>query len=156
METIYVLIQENLKYFAWAFGLVSVLWGMFLYFNKQSHDKTMENLKHSLILEQEEHLPLIRKLSELEELAGEAKEIVTSYKSVQHKRASFSPIYEKLDQFAGQLSRYPQLMQSIRDLNHYCAIMVQDDPHDSCRDDVLNFYKILINESENVKRDIRA
>ncbi|MCX5819510.1 MAG: hypothetical protein NT047_06325 [Deltaproteobacteria bacterium] len=82
METIYVLIQENLKYFAWAFGLVSVLWGMFLYFNKQSHDKTMENLKHSSILEQEEHLPLIRKLSELEELAGEAKEIVTSYKSV--------------------------------------------------------------------------
>ena len=156
MEIVYELIQKNPEYFAWAFGLVNVLWGVFVYFNKQSHDKAIEELKHSLILKQEENLPLIRKLSELEELAGEAKEIVTSYRTVQQKRELVSPIYEKLDQFAGQFSKYPQLMQSIRDLNQFSEIMVQDNPHETCRDDVLTYYKALIIESENVKRNIKA
>lgn len=156
MEVVYELIQQNPKYFAWAFGLINVLWIVFAYFNKQSHDKAMENLKYSLVLEQEEKLPLIKKLSELEAQAGEAKEIVTSYKANQQKKKMFSPIYEKLEQYAGQLSKYPQLMQSIRDLNQYCSIMIQDDPHDSCRDDVLKYYKVLVVELENVKRSIKA
>ncbi|MBW2558836.1 MAG: hypothetical protein JRD69_08415 [Deltaproteobacteria bacterium] len=156
MEIIYELIQKNPKYFAWAFGLVNVLWGMFIYFNKQSHDKKMEKLKYSLRLKLEENLPLMKKLSELEELAGEAKEIVTSHKAKQLKREEFSSIYKKLDQLAGHFSKHPRLMQSIRDLNQYGAIMVQNDPHDPCRDDVLNFYKTLIIESENIKRNITA
>jgi len=156
MEIVYLLIKENPKFFAWAFGFVNILRGVFVYFNKQSHDKAMENLKHALKLEQEETLPLLRKLCELEELAGEAKEIVTSYKATEHKRKQFSPIYEKLDQFAGKLSKYPELMQSIRDLNQYSTIMLQDDHSKSCQDDVLKFYKALINESENVKRKFKA
>ena len=156
MEIVYNFIQENPKFFAWAFGLINVLWGVFVYFNKQSHDKAMENLKHALIIKQEETVPLLRKLYELEELAGEAKEIVTSYKATDHKRKQFSPIYEKLEQFAGKLSKYPELMQSIRNLNQYCAIMVEDNPHKSCRDDVLKFYKALINELEHIKGKLKA
>ncbi|MFY2833627.1 hypothetical protein [Vibrio parahaemolyticus] len=53
MESIYSIIQENPDYFAWVFGLVNALWGIFLYFNKQSHDKALENLKHGLSLEAE-------------------------------------------------------------------------------------------------------
>ncbi|ENB2089763.1 hypothetical protein [Vibrio alginolyticus] len=53
MESVYNVIQENPDYFAWVFGVVNVLWGLFVYFNKQSHDKALENLKHGLSLEAE-------------------------------------------------------------------------------------------------------
>lgn len=51
METIYSVIQENPDYFVWVFGLINVLWGLFAYFNKQSHDKALAKLKHELILD---------------------------------------------------------------------------------------------------------
>ncbi|MUK39684.1 hypothetical protein GNP82_19305 [Aliivibrio fischeri] len=51
METIYNVIQENPDYFAWVFGIVNVLWGLFVYFNKQSHDKALATLKHELTLD---------------------------------------------------------------------------------------------------------
>lgn len=51
MQTIYEFIQDNPAFFAWAFGIVNVLWGLFAYFNKQSHDKTLANLTHTLRLE---------------------------------------------------------------------------------------------------------
>jgi hypothetical protein len=158
MEIIYSFIQENPKIVTWAFALFNVFLGMFYFFKKQSHDKAMENIKHSLIIKKEETLPLFKKLSELEELAGEAKEIVTSYKAIENKRKQFGTIYERLDQFAGKLSKYPKLMSLIRDLNQHCAIMVQDeeDPHKSCRDDVLKFYNNLINEINNVKEKLKG
>jgi len=34
MEIIYTLIQENPQFYAWAFGVINILWGVFLYFNK--------------------------------------------------------------------------------------------------------------------------
>ncbi len=156
MEIIYNLIQENPEYFAWAFGIVNGLWGIFIYFNKQSHKKAMASLKHSLVIEQEINVPLVRKLSELEELAGEAKEIINSHMTIENKRERFVPIYEGLSKYAGQLSKYPLLMQAIRDLNQYSAIMVTDDPHKSCREDVLNFYKTLIQQSEKIKDTLKA
>lgn len=53
MSAIYEVIQENPEYFAWAFGVVNVLWGLFVYFNKQSHDRAMARLKSDLGLEAE-------------------------------------------------------------------------------------------------------
>lgn len=53
MSAIYAAIQENPEYFAWAFGVVNVLWGLFVYFNKQSHDRAMARLKNDLALESE-------------------------------------------------------------------------------------------------------
>lgn len=53
MSAIYEVIQENPDYFAWAFGVVNVLWGLFVYFNKQSHDRAMARLKSDLGLEAE-------------------------------------------------------------------------------------------------------
>src|SRR5690554_3093370 len=53
MSAIYAAIQENPEYFAWAFGVVNVLWGFFVYFNKQSHDRAMARLKSDLGLEAE-------------------------------------------------------------------------------------------------------
>lgn len=48
MERFYLLIAENPGYFTWAFGLVNVFWLLFVYFNKQSHDKTLIHLKQDL------------------------------------------------------------------------------------------------------------
>ncbi|CAH6870706.1 conserved hypothetical protein [Vibrio chagasii] len=48
METIYNVIQENPEYFAWFFGVVNVLWGVFIYFNKQTHDKNLKKVELDL------------------------------------------------------------------------------------------------------------
>lgn len=53
MEQIYSLVQENPKFFAWIFGIINVLWGIFLYFNKQSHDKNLAKIKNELSIEAE-------------------------------------------------------------------------------------------------------
>jgi len=50
MESIYKIISENPGYFTWAFGLVNFLWFAFTYFNKKSHDKEIESIKHSFSL----------------------------------------------------------------------------------------------------------
>jgi hypothetical protein len=53
MNTIYTLIQQNPEFFAWVFGIVNVLWGAFLYFNKKRHDRELKKLQHSLNLDLE-------------------------------------------------------------------------------------------------------
>lgn len=154
MESIYNVIQANPKFFTWVFGLVNVLWVAFTYFNRQSHEKALEKLKSSLQLRQVEVAPMLKKLLELEEVAGEANEIVGSYKAPKDKREQFWPLRSKLEQLTGQLSKYPKLMQSIRDFNHYSAILVQDDPHKECRDEVQQFFVVLLAETENVKNKL--
>ena len=51
MELIYKIIQENPDYFTWVFCLINVLWGLFMYFNKQSHDRSIEKIKHDFSLD---------------------------------------------------------------------------------------------------------
>lgn len=51
MEIIYKIISSNPGYFAWAFGLVNVAWGIFLYFNRKQHDKDLEKLRHKHTLD---------------------------------------------------------------------------------------------------------
>ena len=53
METIYEIIQENPHYYVWIFGIVNVLWGSFLYFNSQRHNRDLEHLRDSLSIESE-------------------------------------------------------------------------------------------------------
>lgn len=53
MNTIYTIIQQNPEFFVWAFGIVNVLWGAFLYFNKKRHDRELKKLEHSLNLDLE-------------------------------------------------------------------------------------------------------
>lgn len=154
MESIYDLIQQNPELYAWAFGLVNTLWIVFIYFNRQSHERSIERLKNSFQVKQLGIAPLISKLVELEEISGEAKEIVTSYRSTEEKKALFMPLYSKLNQLTGQLSKYPKLMQAIRDFNHFSSILVQDDPHRECRDEVLNFYTVLLSESDIVRHSV--
>ena len=68
MEFIYKVIQENPDYFAWAFGLVNILWGAFVYFNKQRHDKDLVELTNSLKFESDRKLKVfelkVRKFEE--------------------------------------------------------------------------------------------
>jgi predicted outer membrane lipoprotein len=154
MGSIYKLIQTNPEYFAWAFGLVNALWLVFVYFNRQSHEKSLERLKSTLQLQHIEIAPLLVKLAELEETAGEANEIVRSYKSTKDRRTSFWPLRSKLEQLAGQLSKYPKLMQAVHDFNHYSAILVQDDPHKECREEAAAFFKVLLSEAENVRQSV--
>jgi hypothetical protein len=56
MNVVYDLIQQNPAFFAWNFGLVNVLWALFSYFNKQSHDKALAHLGASLKLDSERRL----------------------------------------------------------------------------------------------------
>ena len=51
MDIAYQIIQEHPGYFAWAFGLVNVAWGVFLYFNGKEHDKDVERLRHEHTLD---------------------------------------------------------------------------------------------------------
>lgn len=48
MQFIYELIQENPKFYAWAFGVVNVLWLLFAYFNKQRHERDLKRLEQDL------------------------------------------------------------------------------------------------------------
>jgi hypothetical protein len=51
VELIYEIISSHPGYFAWAFGLVNVAWGIFLYFNRKEHDKDLEKLRHQHTLD---------------------------------------------------------------------------------------------------------
>ncbi len=53
MNTIYTIIQQNPEFFVRAFGIVNVLWGAFLYFNKKRHDRELKKLEQSLNLDLE-------------------------------------------------------------------------------------------------------
>ena len=53
MELIFKQIQEQPEFYAWVFGIVNVLWGVFLYFNKKRHSEEIEKLKQSLNLDLE-------------------------------------------------------------------------------------------------------
>jgi hypothetical protein len=53
MEELYKVISSNPMYFAWAFGLVNVLWGVFLYFNKKRHERELIRVQQSFNLDLE-------------------------------------------------------------------------------------------------------
>lgn len=48
IEVIYAAIEARPDYFAWAFGLVNILWGVFLHFNKKRHERELVSLKGSI------------------------------------------------------------------------------------------------------------
>ncbi|NVJ64517.1 MAG: hypothetical protein HWD84_09855 [Flavobacteriaceae bacterium] len=48
MEIIYKLIQDNPQFYAWAFGIINILWGGFLYFNKQAHERKLKHLEQDI------------------------------------------------------------------------------------------------------------
>lgn len=62
LELIYAAIKARPDYFAWAFGIVNVLWGAFVYFNKKRHERELVSLKatiehsHNLDLEKRRRL----------------------------------------------------------------------------------------------------
>lgn len=58
MRTIYEIIQQNPDYFAWAFGIINVAWGLFVYFNKQSHDRALKRLEQDLKFNADRRLKL--------------------------------------------------------------------------------------------------
>ena len=156
METIYQVVESNPAFFTWVFGVINVLWGIFLYFNKKSHAKEMEALKSNFKLREVEISPVIARIHELEELAGVAKEVANSYRSTEDKFKRRSEIYPKLDELAGKLSKYPKLMQAIRDLNHYCALMAESDVEQDVREEIEQFYRTLLTEAESVRRSLSS
>ena len=156
MESVYNIAKSYPELVTWAFGVVNAFWLVFTYFNNKAHDNKLEKLKSSFKIREAEVLPILAKIQELEGVAGMAKEVATSYRPTEEKKRLRAQIYERLGDLAGQFSKYPSLMQSVRDLNQYCAIMAEDDPHDSCREDVMKAYGTLIAEAENVRQCIKA
>lgn len=58
MQTIYDMIQESPAFYAWAFGLVNLAWGLFIYFNKQHHDRELRHLEQDLRFNADRRLKL--------------------------------------------------------------------------------------------------
>jgi len=58
MQTIYNMIQESPAFYAWAFGLVNLAWGLFIYFNKQRHDRELRHLEQDLRFNADRRLKL--------------------------------------------------------------------------------------------------
>lgn len=58
MHFIYDLIQDNPGFYAWAFGLVNIAWGLFIYFNKQQHERTLRHLEQNLRFNADRRLKL--------------------------------------------------------------------------------------------------
>lgn len=93
MELIYTSIQENPQFYAWAFGIINFLWGLFLYFNKQSHER---NLKH---LEQDIKFSFDRRLKIFDLKASQYSQYVTDLDSLSRKSqveipAKLQPIFQ--------------------------------------------------------------
>jgi septum formation topological specificity factor MinE len=93
MEIIYTLIQQNPQYYTWAFGIINVLWGGFLYFNKQSHER---KLKH---LEQDIKYGFDRRLKIFDLKASQYSQYVTDLDSLGKKNqveipAKMQPIFQ--------------------------------------------------------------
>lgn len=82
MKYIYDLIQENPGFFAWIFGIVNVLWGVFLYFNSKRHDRELKALQHSLDLDLERRKQVFElKVSQYERYVGMLDEFGRKYQT---------------------------------------------------------------------------
>lgn len=53
MEIIFEFISSNPSYFAWVFGIVNVLWAVFLYFNNKRHEHELIKVQQSFDLDLE-------------------------------------------------------------------------------------------------------
>jgi hypothetical protein len=79
---------------------------------------TLSREKRSLLWQKE-----LKRLTELEEKAGEAHEIAMSFSGQEVREREFVPLHNWLRHAAGRFSRYPDLSKAIRELNHSCALV---------------------------------
>tara|TARA_B110000285_G_C15037769_1_gene570240 strand:+ start:67 stop:729 length:663 start_codon:yes stop_codon:yes gene_type:complete len=94
MQLIYDLIQDNPKLYAWVFSIVNVLWGLFIYFNKQRQDRSFKQLEQDLRFRADRRL----KIFDLK--ASEYSKYVTDLDSFGKKNqlgipARMQPIFDK-------------------------------------------------------------
>lgn len=94
MQTIYEIIQQNPKFYAWAFGIINVAWGLFIYFNKQRHEQDLKRL------EQELRFSADRRLKIFDLKASQYSQYVTDLDSFGKKNqieipARMQPIFDK-------------------------------------------------------------
>jgi len=161
METIYGIIQANPEYFAWGFGLVNLLWAGFVYFNKQTHDKKMAQLKHSLSLKLAEGEALTTRLSELENLAGEVAEWSGTYQ-LDLETPQLNKRFDDLIKAAGHFRRYPEIKQAVRDLHNRCSTLLyarkklEAKLEQDMRVEVEEMHKKLISEIDKVIDDVAS
>jgi hypothetical protein len=94
MKFIYDLIQQDPEYFAWAFGIVNVLWVAFLYFNKKRHDRALKELQHSLNLDLERRKRVFNlKVGQYERYVGMLDEFGRKYQTGLFSRVE--PIFKQ-------------------------------------------------------------
>lgn len=94
MQTIYEIVQQNPKFYAWAFGIINVAWGLFIYFNKQRHERDLKRL------EQELRFSADRRLKIFDLKASQYSQYVTDLDSFGKKNqiempARMQPIFDK-------------------------------------------------------------
>lgn len=94
MQSIYELIQNDPEFYAWFFGVVNIGWGLFLYFNKQSHERKLKYLEQDLRFSADRRL----KLFDLK--ASQYSQYVTDLDAFGKKNqvevpAKMQPIFEK-------------------------------------------------------------
>jgi len=58
MQEIYEIIQKDPEFYAWVFALVNVAWALFVYFNKQRHERELKHLEQDLRFNADRRLKL--------------------------------------------------------------------------------------------------
>lgn len=94
MKAVYDAIQENPQFFAWVFGLVNVLWILFAYFNKQSHERQLAKLEQQLRLDADRRVKIFElKVTQYESYVMSLDSFGRKQQS--DMRARMQPIFDK-------------------------------------------------------------
>jgi hypothetical protein len=142
MEIIYEIISNNPSYFAWAFGIVNVLWAIFLYFNKQSHERKLKSIQHNLNLDLERRKKVFElKVSQYESYVKNLDNFGRDYQSELFVR--MQPIFQKY--MERMLEAENDEQESTSAINQF-SLEVMDLMNESMKQ-----YNILKSESRSLK-----
>ncbi len=124
---------------------------------KIEFNKELEKFKLSLVIDLEKKRPFIedeaKSIIELIKVAGKTKELVTSYRNIDVKVREYDPLFNKLINMTGEFSYNKVLNKTIRDLSHYCSILIMQEKGedfeidiDFLKEKIIEFYDIIIEE----------
>ena len=137
--------------------LMNFLMVWYLYQNKKRHEKELILLRQQLQDSSKNREKVTDLLFSLESSAGELKELIVTYVSIDILANEFHQHYNAVMQYGAKLSRYPELLGRVKDFCHCCGVLVniRQDCGDErvARDDVYAAYEMLMNNLNAVRKN---
>ena len=121
----------------------------------------MVQLKHSLSLKLAEGEAIAKRLSELENLAGEVAEWSGTYQ-LDLETPQLNKRFDDLIKAAGHFRRYPEIKQAVRDLHSSCSALLyarkkqEVQLEQDTRVEVEEMHKKLISEIDKVIDEVES